>query len=106
MDFDVLAVTAVRAAPPPPVAPADRTTAGRPAGQPPATPATPIPTTAPADLSSRRVELSFHEDLRVLITKVINEDTGRVIAQVPADQVLDLVADLMAQIRATEEARP
>lgn len=108
MDFDVLAAAAAAVpvpwpAPPAPAparatAPADVAVPSIGAVQ----PMTPVALTPPPP--PRRVELSFHEDLRVLITKVIDEQTGDTVVQTPARQVLDMVADVMAQIRTREES--
>ena len=104
MDFDVLAaVTAAVPAPRPPGAPVrdTPTVAGTPSAVDPANRVTHTPVAPPPP--PRRVELSFHEDLRVLITKVIDQQTGDTVIQTPARQVLDMVADLMKQIRTNEE---
>ena len=50
----------------------------------------------------RRVELSYHEDLKVLMTRVVDVQTGALVREYPIRQVLDMVADVMARIRARE----
>jgi hypothetical protein len=52
---------------------------------------------------ARRVELRFHEDLRALMTKVIDEVTGDVVTEFPDEQVLDVVADVLRRMRLQEE---
>jgi hypothetical protein len=80
----------------------------RPAGHTPADAAAVAPTASPSGAPSpvipRRVELTFHEDLRVLMTKVIDAQTGDLVREYPARQVLDVVADVMARMRAREES--
>ena len=60
------------------------------------------PPRTPAPRASR-VEVSFHEDLRALMTRVLDSQTGEVLSEYPAKQVLDTVADLLRAISAREE---
>ena len=76
----------------------------------PAVPPTPVAVEPAADPPPRtaatrahRVEVSFHDDLRAIMTRVLDSQTGELLSEYPAKQVLDTVADLLRTIRAREE---
>ena len=45
--------------------------------------------------SSRRFEYSVHEKTHEIMIKVINDDTGEVIREIPPKKILDMVANMM-----------
>lgn len=97
MEFDVLAAPA--AIPLPRIAPIEGATLATPASVAPPD----VRAVEPAAAIPHQVRLSFHEDLHVLMTRVIDSQTGDVVREFPTRQVLDMVADVMKRMRAREE---
>lgn len=100
MDYDVVAAAAASPWPLPPP-PVHRPPVRRAAG-PAAVDATSAERPLAAVPAPRHVQYSFHEDLRVLIIRVVDDQTGDLVREYPARQVLDLVADVMTRMRARE----
>jgi uncharacterized FlaG/YvyC family protein len=48
-----------------------------------------------------RVEVEWHSASRSYVHRILEAHSGRVLTQLPAAQVLEVVADLMAQIKRT-----
>lgn len=74
-------------------------TSQRPAGTPDHRPAPDAPRAR-----ELKVQVTFHDDLRMLVTRLVDDRTGDVVSEYPPEQVLDVVADLIARIRSREES--